>query len=129
MSMGGQDYYLVKNSDSTSTLSFAGNSIIDGSPYYWWTPYWPYNPYPYSPAPYNPVPYSPPFTVPNSGWVCPKCGASNAPHVNQCPCTTVKYTWTSNGYSISSGDSLEETSVIFKDSNGNSLTIQNVGTE
>lgn len=22
-----------------------------------------------------------------SGWVCPKCGRVNAPHINQCPCS------------------------------------------
>ena len=25
-------------------------------------------------------------TMPHEGWVCPRCGAVNAPHMQQCPC-------------------------------------------
>lgn len=27
------------------------------------------------------------------GWICPKCGKANAPHINQCNCQSNIYPW------------------------------------
>lgn len=28
------------------------------------------------------------FSMPPTGWICPRCGAGVAPHITQCPCNT-----------------------------------------
>lgn len=41
-------------------------------------PQWPFPAWPGWPGYYQPT---------QTGWVCPKCHAANAPHINQCPCS------------------------------------------
>jgi len=70
-----------------------------GDPPNWWeqpqTPWLPYRPI--TPQPYVPQPYFTP--VPQTGWICPKCGTANSPLKLTCcePPTTVTCLTESNG--------------------------------
>jgi hypothetical protein len=85
--MGDQNYFTAKD-----TSHIMGDGRDSSSGVWWTTRPWPY---------YYPVPY---YTSPNTGWICPKCQAANAPHVSQCPCSTRVYGTTST-FTIT-GDSL-----------------------
>ena len=92
MSMGDQDY--TKNLNYSPPMGNSGSfeNYYYPFPYNPWYPYQPWSPPIYPAAPVYPAP---------QGWVCPVCGAANAPHVNQCPCAPVRYVWSSGTLTIS----------------------------
>ena len=43
-----------------------------------------------APGPFDPPLEYPPYEIPNygqSGWICPRCGSVNAPHIQKCDCS------------------------------------------
>ena len=50
----------------------------------------------------------PPWTSPNVGWQCPKCGRGNAPFVHTCPCGPAYQTWASSGSDLNAASRPEE---------------------
>lgn len=62
-----------------------------------------------------------PISWGQQGWVCPKCGRVNAPHVNHCPCsepgTTTISTGTTPNYNL-----LPKT-ICVTDTGGNTVTV------